>query len=481
MNRIIEFIYISIVLLLFYTMIYVFTLESDIGMIDIDIMSVFIILQLFFTAYSWYVLKGSLFDAYMVFIVVFYVFNLSQPVLESLGCAVEFRRLWGGGYGQTNLLYYMATFFSLASANVFHIGAILSTKRKEAQHFDAGVDNTQYLIVFRRVALFFCLISGPFYIYSLIQNFIIVQTFGYVGIYEFQGENRGYELIGGMYEPAMLAFFSSSILLKRNKRLATSLIILTMFLPPLVLGGRSNAMIVFAIIMIIVFCTSKITIRKVAILAIAGSCMLVLMNLIALTRTEEGRSYQALLDANKENENPLVSTIQEMGWSMYPLALTMEAVPAKKDFAYGASFFWAGISLIPNVGIWSGVHPGKKNDPAEWLNEYSGAGYGIGYSMTAGVYNEFGYCGLILMILYGFIFCKFFSNVSKEFVAEKPVKFIIALIILWFSIKFVRNSLNGLSRGLVYYLLPLIYLSKMFYRNKVVKYDTIKERSRGIS
>lgn len=479
MNKKKEFIYISIVLLLFYTMIYVFTLESDIGMIDIDIMSVFIILQLFFTAYSWYVLKGSLFDAYMVFIVVFYVFNLSQPVLESLGCAVEFRRLWGGGYGQTNLLYYMATFFSLASANVFHIGAILSTKRNKAQYFGAGVDNTQYLIVFRRVALIFCLISGPFYIYSLIKNFIIVQTFGYIGIYEFQGENRGYELISGMYEPAMLAFFSSSILLKRNKWLATCIIILTMFLPPLVLGGRANAMMVLAIIMIIVFCTSKITIRKLAIVAIAGFCMLVLMNLIALTRTEEGRSYQALLDANKENENPLVSTIQEMGWSMYPLALTMEVVPDKKDYSYGSSFFWAAVSLIPNFGFWSGEHPGKKNDPAEWLNKYSDLGYGIGYSMPAGAYNEFGYGGLLIMLLYGFIFCRIFSNVSTRNSIEKPLNFIIAIIFLWFAIRFVRNSLNGISRGLVYYLFPLVALTKVLYKTK--KNDLYKKRTCRIS
>ena len=154
------------------------------------------------------------------------------------------------------------------------------------------------------------------------------------------------------------------------------------------------------------------------------------MNLIAMTRTDEGRSLQALKDAKGESENPIVSTIQEMGWSMFPLALTMEAIPAKKDYSYGSSFFWALVSVIPNLGFWDGEHPGKANDPAQWLNDYSGEGYGIGYSMTAGAYNEFGFWGLILMLVYGYVFGRFFSNVSSKRAITSPALFVFSLIFL---------------------------------------------------
>lgn len=447
-------------------MIFALTLNNSISITNVDVVSVFVIIQFTFTIYSWNKLRGTIFDAYIVFTLVFYIFNLSQPVLETTSLAVEFRRLWGEGYGISNRLYYMASYFSLASANVFYIGSLLSLDDHKNTPIRPLYNRTQYLNAFRRTSIVFCIISGPFYLYNLVQNFFIVKVMGYAGIYEMANVNRGYAIIGDMYEPAMLAFFSSCMLLKNKIRLATFFIVLTMFLPPLVIGGRANAMMVLAIIFIIVSCTSKINIRKLAVVGIVGVVMLYVMNIIATTRTDVGKSYQDIADAAKENENPVVSTIQEMGWSMYPLALTMEVVPDKKDYAYGSSFFWAGISLVPNIGLWNGEHPGKKNDPAEWLNDYSQEGYGIGYSMTAGAYNEFGYMGLLLIMLYGYVFCKIFSNVSPTCAVEKPVQFIVALIFLWFSIRFVRNSLNGLSRGLVYYLFPLIFVSKQIYQKK---------------
>ena len=462
------YILISIILLIIYVIGYLcFACDYSIGLSQIKPIAVLIILQFAFTIFSWYRITGALFDAYLVFTLVFFVFNLSQPVIEMLGCAVEFRRLWGGGYGISNKLYFMATCYSLAAANVFHIGAILSLRNKSKNN-SLIVNRLLYLRVLRKTAVAFCVISGPFYLYNLVQELLIVQTLGYNGLYEIESSSRGVEIVAGMFEPAMLAFFCTSMLLNLKKKTSGLLIILTMFIPPLVLGGRSNAMLVLAIIFIVISCTRKINIRKFSLFFAIGICMLFLMNIIAETRTDSGRSYKAIAEAGRSSENPIISTIQEMGWSLYPLALTIEAIPDKKDYDYGTSFFWAGISLIPNIGFWNGEHPGKKNDPAEWLNRYSKESYGIGYSMTAGTYNEFGILGLVLMFVYGVVFCRIFANVSSCNALKKPIKFIFALIFLWFAIKFVRNSLTGISRGLVYYMLPLAYITKIMYRKNIL-------------
>ena len=435
---------------------------------DIQILGFIAIAQFIYTLYSWYYVRGSIFDAYMIFTIVLYAFNLAQPMLESTGLALDYRRLWGGGYGTSNELYLKATYYSLVFVLSFHLGAVLILKKDRSIAGNSTSPNfnieTKALM---KSALFFSIISAPFYLYNLVQEFLIVRVFGYSGLYTMESSSRTIQIIGDLFTPAMMALFCTSLLRNQHVKQIALLVALLLFLPPLYLGGRTNAMIVLALLFIVYSSIKTINLKKLVVIGFIGIGMLFLMNLIAMARVSDDRSIEALNNVvGEENNNPVIATIEEMGWSLYPLALSMEAIPSSKDYSYGASFFWAVVSVIPNLGFWVGEHPGKKNDPAEWLNNYSTEDYGIGYSMCAGSYNEFGFLGLLLMFIYGTIFCKIFSYVSPQNIKRNPIQYVFALLFLWFAIVFVRNSLNGISRGLLFDVLPIYLLTMFFLQGK---------------
>ena len=60
-----------------------------------NVLGLIALFQFVLTLYSWYKIRYTLFDAYVVFIVAFYAFNISQPILDSLGIDYTYRRLFG--------------------------------------------------------------------------------------------------------------------------------------------------------------------------------------------------------------------------------------------------------------------------------------------------------------------------------------------------------------------------------------------------
>lgn len=465
-------IFFGVLLLILYTAYYFFSNGQVADFRIVQVLGFVAIVQMAYAIYSWYKVKGVLFDAYVIFTFALYAFNLAQPIVEALGISVSFRRLWGG-FGISHDDYLHATYYGLAALMFFHIGALLSLTRT-SQSTSSDVDiasGRRQLEALRKVATFFVFFSAYFYLRNLVEQIAIVNMYGYAAIYVMEYTTRTYSIIGAMFPPALLALFCSSLLLRKNEMLVTALVFTLLFLPPLYLGGRSNAMIVAAIFLIIYASIKKINLRRLVIIAALGIGLLAVMNVVGQTRNETGRSAESYRLAMDELENPVTSTLQEMGWSMYPLALSMEAIPAVKDYSYGASFFWAVVSCIPNLGFWDGTHPGMAHDPGTWLNKYSSENYGIGYSMTAGTWNEFGAFGVLLMFIYGWIFCRVFSNVSPHNAIYRPLQFVFAVLFLWYSIKFIRNSYDSFTRQLVFYMLPLYLLTRLILNNNLSKHQ----------
>ena len=91
-NRLIMYSLIQIILTIFYGIAYLLHL------LNIDTIGLLCLLQLIFVLYSWYKIKKVYIDAYIIFSIALYTFNLGQPILRGLHLSVDYRNLIDGGY-----------------------------------------------------------------------------------------------------------------------------------------------------------------------------------------------------------------------------------------------------------------------------------------------------------------------------------------------------------------------------------------------
>lgn len=452
---------------------------SNVGSYNLTTLKVlgwFALIQLIYILYSWKQLTGSIFDAYIIFVVACYAFNLSQPILEVFDAVSPMRSIITH-YNYPLNIYCQATFVSYYFILFFHFGAVASYKKpilRESSYNQKDYEIQQKTIY--KVAFYFALLSFPGYIYNTIVNMIISATEGYGAIYtEGSGRMKLLGLIGDYYVPAMICMYFSSVALKRKQRQTVLIILLTVFVPPLVIGGRSNAIIIMAILFLIYTFFHKLS-KKFYIYSGLGIYLLfMLFALIAGNRGGGMNGYKDMSLDNDEKGNPALFTLTEMGGSMQPLMNCLQIIPNNQDFRYGQSYLYATTTIIPNIGFWN-VHPATKySNLGNWLKDYLNLSYGPGFSIVAEGYYNFGYWGFIVMFIFGFVFTKILSNASSRNLHINPIKTVMSLVFLWLTIKLVRNSFEFAVRALIYYYLPMyllmVYYSKRSIRRRNAKYN----------
>ena len=165
------------VCIIYYSNISKYNIES------LKILGGFALIQLIFILYSWKKLTGSIFDAYIIFIVASYSFSLAQPILELFNAVAPLRSIITH-YNYPLEIYCRATFVSYYFILFFHIGAVVSYKK--ARTHITTLSNEVYEIDQKsiyKISFYFALVSFPGYMYNTIVNMIISATDGYGAIY----------------------------------------------------------------------------------------------------------------------------------------------------------------------------------------------------------------------------------------------------------------------------------------------------------
>lgn len=461
-----RYIFLSFILLL---IIVLFHLQNpDANLDNIRVMGFFAIIQLVFSYYSWYKCGNNLFSAHIVFLTAFYAFNVGQVILEALGVNPTNKSLLEHR-GMSQSVFYECAYYSLLCLLAFHIGALLESKRTKGFIYNSiSRDDISYKIeTIRKVSFTLFCISLPFYFVTLYLSINAVLMYGYGALYD-DSINTGnplFSLIGDFYDPSLIALYFVSEWKKKQRRLWRTILILTVFLPPLILGGRSQAMIIATICVLVYSFFYKIKVKHVLLGVCSVYILLFIFNIVAKTRSSSDKSLEHYAEVVSDAENnPAIETLAEMGGSMNPLALTMAVVPSTEDYRYGKSIFYSFLSIIPNVGFWR-IHPAQKEAKlGRWLMEKYNMTYGPGYSLVAEGYINFGYMGPFALLLLGFYYTKIFKYVDKKFVEKNPFVVILAIVFLWFSIKGVRNGFIGAVRAFFYYAGPMYLLFNFYYK-----------------
>ena len=408
---------------------------------------------------SWYILTKSLFSPYILFFISALLFNGGQAILEIFNLNEE--GILGNKFSsETIFKTLLIIILSLAS---FHLGALISAAKKKVTCFKLrhekehlSISRDTYLIGWRLIA-----ISSLPALVVLQKAISIVLSAGYFGLYE-QDSSTSFDaaptIIAEFLIPATLFLLAGSKDKPRDQ--VISVVIVIAYSAIKFFTGQRNE----AIMPLIAFAWLwHHTIRPFPPTFLLGSgsvILFILIPLIGASRNSKDRFSVDFLIETFSSHNPAIAAISEMGGSMMTVAHTIELVPSVRNFQMGAEYFYALLTLMPNL-FWK-VHPTvARGIPDKWLvwevdTEFAARGGSFGFSFIAEAYLNFGWFGApIALGMMGLIFAKFTLWAVRS---GSPARMATVASFTSFILFFPRAESALMVRSLVWYsLLP--YLS----------------------
>lgn len=437
------------------------------------------ILQLTFSVISWIKRGNQLISPYVVFLLTLYVFSFGQSFLWAFGAESE--RSLVGFQRITIPDIFKAQVLTLIMLAFFHIGATsyLINQERRNHLLTKQIDVRNYSNKLKQIGWFLFFISIVPYGRETIKEAIMSVMMGYGALYEGEdaiGLDNLFGVIADYFIPSVICLF---IAYKDNvvmRNFFSGILIINIVII-LITGGRSNAVILIAILIILYHYLIKKFTRKWIVVGVIGALFLLqILAYVGNTRTEGGRSLS--ITEMETGGNAAVEAVAEMGGSMFCLIKTMDLIPSKNDYRYGKSYAVAFTTLVPNFGFWA-IHPAKKeSNLGEWLTETLGLSYGTGFSMCAEAYANFGYLGIIVFYLWGWLFASVFGKIEISVTTRNYVLLAFLLVMFWYILKLPRNNFINIVRPFFFVAGPIYLYCK---RSKRMRYDTNKNRLKEVS
>jgi hypothetical protein len=264
----------------------------------------------------------------------------------------------------------------------------------------------------------------------------------------------------------------------RWSRIAPSLGVILMYAAVhLFLGDRANATLPLIAWLWLFHTTvrqipTRLLITGSAIMVVAFAAIGVLRDLDSVNRASLG-----IIGALASSANPFTGILAEVGGSMSTVAYTIELIPSIRPFDLGQGYGLALLTVIPNLS--GGIHPALAHGDYEtWVTAamfpiYAATGHGLGYSVIAEAYANFGWFALIPCAAIGFGVgsLQFWSSSPGRYL---PIRAAAVASYLPFLLFFARSESNAIVRPLFWYaMIPAaaVYASDRF----ILK----RRRSRG--
>lgn len=201
---------------------------------------------------------------------------------------------------------------------------------------------------------------------------------------------------------------------------------------------------------------------------------LIVFPLVRQTRNISGRdrlSWESQVQILSNLQNPLSSSIAEMGYTLVTVTHTVALVPDTRPFDLGRSYLYAAAAVLPNLG-WD-VHPSVAHGLlCDWLigivdPVIAHSGGGLGFSFIAESYLNFGWFGGPLWLgVLGFWVSSFFLWAE----GLDPAKRALAASFLSFFFVFARGESAIVARGLIWYaVLPYLLATALTIGSRSVR------------
>ena len=413
------------------------------------------LVQLIYCIISWIKRGNQFVSPYIIFLFCLYIFSYGQSFLWAFNLESE-----------RSLIYFIdISIHDIFSAQVqtiimlafFHIGAIHYIQKQRYNSFSHS-SSVNYTRRLKQIGWFLFIVSAVPYISETINDMILSMTKGYMALYQGEekvGINNLSNIIADYFIPSIICLFIAY----SNKKTMRTIIVVFLLLNVvaiLITGGRTNAVILLAILGILYNYLVKKFTRKWLVIGAIG--VFLLLQVLAIVANIRGSGLNAASKKEvKVENNAAVDAVAEMGGTMYCLIKTENLVPSKHSYRYGKSYAYAFTTLIPNLGFWE-IHPAKKeSNLGDWLTEELRLGYGTGFSMTAEAYANFGYLAFIVFFFWGWFLASIFGKIEISAQTRNYALMAFSLILFWFFLKLPRNCFINLVRPIFFIAIP-IYL-----------------------
>jgi hypothetical protein len=418
--------------------------------------------------YSWVRVVRSIISPYWIFVVVAALFNGGQALLQVFG--LNANGVLDSGFSEVttaSTIIYVSLCMML-----FHCGALWRMARQRHQvpetvshDLDRGGLWLGLLLVLVSVA--------PMYL-QFRADFAEVISSGYFGLYQREvltNVDNWRTLIAQFMLPGILLLAATSGGRRGIRRF--SLVLAAMYvLSYLFMGYRGAAGAAIAAYAWI----WHSRIRKLPLYPSLAAGMIVIFVVFPMIRLhrsaigEDRLSWRGFMATLENYDNPATASLREMGSSMATIANTMDLVPNDREFEYGKTYFFAVLTVVPNI-FGTPRHPSVERGTASaWLARtvsYRSAASGgaLGYSFIAEAYLNFGWIGPLVVILLGYLLASAECFAARS---ASPAATSLMGVIMVFGLIFTRGESTDIVRPIVWCgFMPLALLSLFVAQKKL--------------
>lgn len=402
---------------------------------------------------------------FLFYLLSFYFFTMGQGVLMSLGLEYSFTNVYDFVTPEVMLDAHVFTLFSfvlLAEGGFLAAGyGDINSQSTKSSEDEVALKSAMY-----RVGLVTFYLSLPAMLLWMVSLLTAFAAGGYTYAFESVSNSSGLFRICAkvypLFTPSLVMLYLSSDGRRRQAaKLGLFLVSFLYFSIGERTGGASIALVALFMEIIV---EGKSRVR----LALLIAFLLVFIPILGVLRGSMDMSVGAVTSAVAADGlfSHVTETIATLGYSVFPLGMTMEIVPGQKDFAYGESYFFALLSIFPN--ILGGTHISVTHAGlAQWLMDYLNMTYGPGFSYPAEAWYNFGWSGFWVHGVIGFLFARCMSLTHGQ--KHTILQIFIAAAFFMLTITSPRRDFMTVVRMCSYYVfIPyffIIYVQRRTYLN----------------
>lgn len=414
-NLIIQTIFFHIIIMLIPIIFWISSYQIPLYYSDNNIIVIYGVIVYVWCVFSWRYITKTILNPYIIFLTSLFVFTYGQSLLKGFG--IEAQQNLRDLYSLSEI--QSAEIFTILCICFFHLGALFTlfikgnfkilpfrTSNEDDELLSKGILITGLIL--------FCLSVIPAFSYKFewlrySNLYGYSQAFNYVG----QESNAIKNILTELFMPSIFLMIVGGY---KKKSIKILLIIVTVIwvLIGFASGDRGEQL---SFIITFLWLWKTIVSKKRRLspsIIIFGLIIITLIPSFTAFRNVTDRDLNVIIEEVSEvyaENNPIVSTVNELGYSMLPLIEVMRLIPTNFDYSYGVTYFDGLLKLLPTFLEKDFIS--YRSSLSFWLQDVLNLSYGPGFSMPAEAYFNFGWFGPFMFIFFGLLYGILFKHNSN--------------------------------------------------------------------